>query len=83
MIFYSRCVVSFQINYEDIHRETDIQSSWIICTCHMVVTEADVEEVYSWFVGLEVHGIFAMRFFFAVNVRPVWTLNGEGKCSQT
>ena len=49
----------------------------------MVVAEADIQEVYSWFVGLEVHGILAMRFFFAVNVRPVWALNGEGKGSQT
>ena len=49
----------------------------------MVVTKADIQEVYSWFVGLEAHGIFAVRFFSAVNVRPVWTLNGEGKGSQT
>ena len=55
----------------------------IICTCHMVVSESDVEEIYPWFVGFEAHGILAMRFFFAVNVRPVWALYGEGKGSQT
>ena len=49
----------------------------------MVVSESDVEEIYSWFVGFEAHGILAMRFFFAVNVRPVWALYGEGKGSQT
>ena len=50
---------------------------WRLHTCHMVISKSDVEQVYSWLVGLVTHGVFAVSFFFAFYVRPMWTLDGE------